>query len=87
MKRDIETLSEITDDDCVYYTGEQLKWFTQTSTGFHQLSIETIKNGLRDERIYNPYNQLEDGKKYKCYECSRVSGAGIEYNYIYILNY
>lgn len=87
MEREINSLSEITNEDCVFYTGEQLKWFKQTSTGFQQLTIETVKNGLRDERIYCPNKQLDDTKKYKCYECSRVSGAGIEYNYIYILNY
>ena len=42
---------------------------------------------MRDKRIYNPYSDFDDDKMYKCFEYSRVSGAGIEYNTIAIMNY
>ena len=46
-----------------------------------------MKNDIRDKNIYNPYSDFNDGKVYKCFEYSRVSGSGIEYNTIAILNY
>ena len=42
---------------------------------------------MRDKNIYNPYSDFNDDKIYKCFEYSRVSGSGIEYNTIAILNY
>lgn len=42
---------------------------------------------MRDKEIYHPYSDFDDDKMYKCFEYSRVSGAGIEYKTIAIMNY
>ena len=64
-----------------------LKDIYSIHNSFHYLSFESIKNNMRDKNIYNPYSDFYDGKMYKCFEYSRVIGAGIEYNTIAIINY
>lgn len=85
--KELEKYSDITDNDCVFYSGKTLKDMHSRSTSFHQLYFESIKDGMHDKIIYHPYTDFEDDKMYKCFEYSRVSGAGIEYNTIAILNY
>lgn len=85
--KEIEKYSDITDDDCVFYSGKTLKDMYSAHTSFHQISFESIKDNKYDKRIWHPYTDFEDEKMYKCYEYSRVSGAGIEYNTIAIMNY
>ena len=85
--KEIEKYSDITDDDCVFYSGKMLKDIYSRHNGSHQLSFESIKNNMRDKKIYNPYSDFDDDKMYKCFEYSRVIGAGIEYNTIAIINY
>lgn len=85
--KELEKYSDITDNDCVFYSGKTLKDMYSRSTPFHQLSFESIKDSMRDKIIYHPSTDFEDDKMYKCFEYSRVSGAGIEYNTIAILNY
>lgn len=85
--KEIEKYSDITDDDCVVYSGKMLKDIYSRHNSYHQLSFESIKDGMRYKKIYHPYSDFDDDKMYKCFEYSRVSGAGIEYNTIAIMNY
>jgi len=87
MDKTIEKYSDIIDEDCTLYTGEQLKNMYFRSTGFHQMSFESIKNGKREKTIYYPHDKFENMKMYKCFIYSRISGAGIEYQTVAILNY
>lgn len=87
MNRDISLYSEITDADCEWITGKTLKGMYSQSTGFHQLSFEVVKNNRREKNLYEPHTDLNDEKLYKCFEYGRVSGAGIDYTTIAILNY
>lgn len=87
VMKDIGKYSDITDDDCVFYSGKMLKDIYSKYNSSHQLSFESIKDNMRDKQIYEPYSDLDDDKIYKCFEYSRVSGAGIEYNIIAIMNY
>lgn len=85
--KEIEKYSDISDDDCIFYSGKMLKDIYSIHNSFHQLRFESIKDNMHDKLIYNPYQDFEDDKMYKCFEYSRVSGAGIEYNTIAIMNY
>lgn len=87
MNTNISFYSKITDADCEWITGKTLKNMHSQSTGFHQLSFEVVKNNRREKNLYEPYTDLEDEKLYKCFEYGRVSGAGIDYTTIAILNY
>ena len=87
IMKEIEKYSDITDNDCVFLSGKTLKEMYSNHNGLHQLYFESIKNNMRDKNIYNPYSDFNDDKIYKCFEYSRVSGSGIEYNTIAILNY
>lgn len=87
VMKEIEKYSDITDDDCIFYSGKMLKDIYSRHNSFHQVSFESIKNNMRDKNIYHPYSDFDDDKMYKCFEYSRVSGAGIEYNTIAIMNY
>lgn len=85
--KELEKYSDITDNDCVFYSGKTLKDMHSHSYSYRKLSFESIKDSMRDKIIYDPYIDFDDNKIYKCFEYSRVSGAGIEYNTIAILNY
>ena len=85
--KEIEKYSDITDDDCIFYSGKMLKDIYSRHNSFHQLRFESIKDNMYDKPIYNPHQDFEDDNMYKCFEYSRVSGAGIEYNTIAIMNY
>lgn len=87
MTKEIEKYSDITDDDCTMYKGTTLKSMYSTRNGFHQLRFESVKHDRSEGYIYHPYEELEDDKLYKCFEYTRVSGAGIEYTTISIMNY
>lgn len=87
VMKEIEKYSDITDDDCIFYSGKMLKDIYSRRNSFHQLRFESIKNNRYDKPIYNPHQDFEDDKMYKCFKFSRVSGAGIEYNTIAIMNY
>lgn len=66
--KEIKCYADITDDDCVYYTGTQIKNMYRSSNGFNQLKIESVKNGRFDEQILDPLTDIENDKSYKCFE-------------------
>lgn len=80
--KEIKCYADITDDDCVYYTGTQIKNMYRSSNGFNQLKIESVKNGRFDEQILDPLIDIENDKSYKCFEYSHYSGAYIYYKTI-----
>lgn len=73
--------------ESVLYNGKQLidKW--NKKSGIYQLSIITLKNGVRDRKLTYPPSSLKKDKIYECCEHSRTTGSGVEYNTISILNY
>lgn len=87
MNKEIKLYRDITEDDCTTYSGKQLKHFYDVSNFASHIKFESIKNGKREKDLYNPHKDFDDERLYKCYEYSRVSGAGIEYNTIAILDF
>lgn len=87
MNKIVEKYSDIKDSDCVFLSGIQLKDMASSSGGFCQLSFEIVENNIRVKNVNDPYSEFDDDKIYKCYDYSHISGRGVEYRIIAILNY
>lgn len=85
MRESIKKYSDITDNDCILYRGDSLKYLMQTHSGSEVYQFESIKNGQREHCFISPEN-LIDNKLYKCFKYYRTDFNGITYTTIAILN-
>lgn len=68
-------------EDNKTYTGKTLKHMDSCSGSYHQLRFIS-----KEHNYISPYS-LDENKSYDCLEYTRVSGSGVEYTTITILNY